>query len=89
MNCPNKNFLKKYGTKCNKVNDKIICENLDKLKNNCQNCFYYHLVKCHGKYYALPCMYPCGKNTGLYHMCPNVHKNTPTKCYKTIGYYRF
>ena len=52
---------------------------------------YYHIVKCHKNYYALPCMYPCSNNnnTGLYNMCPNIEKAKPKKCYKIIGTYSF
>ena len=51
--------------------------------------FYFHLIKCHGNIYALPCMYPCGQNTGLYSMCPNIEKSKPEKCYKIIGTFEF
>jgi len=48
---------------------------------------YYHVIKCHKKYYALPCMYPCGENTGLYKMCPNIKHSNPKKCYEYLGYF--
>ena len=88
MTCPNKKWIKKYGVKCKVKNGKIICK-LDKIKKICNKCLYYHLINCHGNIYALPCMYPCGQNTGLYSMCPNIKKSTPKECYKIIGTYEF
>ena len=87
MSCPNKEWIKKYGTECKIENNKFKCKNLKKIKNKCSICMYYHVIKCHGKYYALPCMYPCGENTGLYKMCPKVENSEPKKCYKTLGYF--
>ena len=58
--CPNKNFFKQYGIECSKVDNKIKCPSKNKLKNLCPNCSYYHIVKCHHKFYALPCMYLVG-----------------------------
>ena len=90
MTCQNKEWILKYGVKCSKKNNKIICYNLKKLNNICSSCMYYHIIKCHKNYYALPCMYPCSNsNTGLYNMCPNIEKAEPKKCYKIIGTYSF
>ena len=89
MTCPNKDWIKKYGVKCKIIDKKIKCKNLKKIKEVCKKCFYFHLIKCHGNIYALPCMYPCGENTGLYSMCPNIEKSESNKCYKIIGTFEF
>ena len=47
MTCPNKEWILKYGVKCSKKNNKIICYNLKKLNNICSSCMYYHIIKCH------------------------------------------
>ena len=83
--CPNKKFFKQYGIECSKVDNKIKCPSKNKLKNLCPNCSYYHIVKCHHKFYALPCMYPCGNNTGLYVMCPAIKNMPKHKCYKVYS----
>ena len=83
--CLNKDFLKKYAIKCELIDNKIKCPSKNKLKNLCPKCSYFHIVKCHKKYYALPCMYPCGENTGMYVMCPSTASQSKKKCYKYIS----
>lgn len=89
MTCPNIEWIEKYGTKCTKTNNGYKCENINKIRNICSKCNFYHIIKCHGTYYAIPCMYPCGSDTGLYRMCPHLEESKPTRCYKIIGYYQF
>lgn len=90
MECPNKNFIKKYGVKCIKKNKKIKCKNLEKLKQMCSPCNYFHIIKCHKKYYALPCMYPCGNyGTGLFNMCPHMKEDNDSKCYDILKTIKF
>jgi hypothetical protein len=89
MDCPNKNWIEKYGVKCKLENNKFKCKNLKKLKKKCSSCMYYHVIQCKNKYYALPCMYSCGEYTGLYYMCPNITKKLKKKYYKIIGYFKY
>lgn len=89
MTCPNIKWINKYGTLCTKTKNGYICNNINIIKKNCSKCNFYHIIKCHNKYYALPCMYPCGSDSGLYKMCPDLEKSTPTKCYKIIGSYKY
>ena len=94
MNCSNKEFFEKYGLKCKVVIEnnkkKIKCpSDKSKIQKKCSKCLYYPLVKCHKNYYIMPCMYPCGKNTGLYHMCPSVKNESANKCYKIVKYFEF
>jgi len=89
MTCPNIKWIEKYGTKCTKTKNGYKCYNINKIRNICSKCGFYHIIKCHGNYYAIPCMYPCGPDTGLYKMCPHLEESNPIRCYKIIGYYKF
>ena len=76
MNCPKLSWIKKYGVECDYINGDFKCKNLEILKKKCNPCNYFHIIECHNKYFALPCMYPCSNDgTGLYNMCPHIKAN--------------